>query len=125
MSTVVSTSSAPAAIGPYSQAIKTDSLIFTSGCIPLDPVSMKVVEGGVEEQTTQALKNLSEVLKASGSDTQKVVKTTVFLQSLGDFAKVNAIYAAHFAPNKPARSCVEVAKLPLGVLVEIEAIATL
>ncbi|KAL8287379.1 hypothetical protein RQP46_003831 [Phenoliferia psychrophenolica] len=120
----VATENAPSAIGPYSQAIKTDSLIFLSGCIPLDPATMKVVDGGVEEQTTQALKNLSAVVEAAGSDLSKVVKTTVFLQSLGDFAKVNAIYAAHFAPYKPARSCVEVAKLPLGVLVEIEAIAT-
>ncbi|KAM0751344.1 YjgF-like protein [Meredithblackwellia eburnea MCA 4105] len=121
--TTTATPNAPSAIGPYSQAITANGFTFLSGCIPLDPATMKVVDGGIEEQTTQVLKNLTAVVEASGSDLSKVVKVTVFLQSLGDFAKVNALYAAHFEPYKPARSCVEVAKLPLGVLVEIEAIA--
>ncbi|BGP41819.1 hypothetical protein JCM10450v2_005886 [Rhodotorula kratochvilovae] len=121
----VHTTSAPAAVGPYSQAIKTDSLVFLSGCIPLVPETMKVVEGGVEEQTEQAFKNFQAVLEASGCKLTDVAKTTVFLQSLGDFAAVNAIYSRIFGDHKPARSCVEVAKLPLGVLVEVEAIAVL
>ncbi|GAA6003576.1 RidA family protein [Rhodotorula paludigena] len=119
----VSTASAPSAVGPYSQAIKTDSLVFLSGCIPLVPETMKVVEGGVEEQTEQALKNFQAVLAASGCQISDVAKTTVFLQDLGHFAQVNAIYARVFGDHKPARSCVEVAKLPLGVLVEVEGIA--
>ncbi|TNY18419.1 YjgF-like protein [Rhodotorula diobovata] len=121
----VHTASAPAAVGPYSQAIKTDSLVFLSGCIPLVPETMKVVEGGIEEQTEQAFRNFQAVLKESGCALTDVAKTTVFLQSLGDFAAVNAIYARIFGEHKPARSCVEVAKLPLGVLFEIEAIAVL
>ncbi|GAA5877027.1 hypothetical protein JCM1840_007100 [Sporobolomyces johnsonii] len=116
----VATQNAPSAVGPYSQALKTDSLIFLSGCIPLNPQTMKVVEGGVEEQTEQALKNLTAVVEASGSKLSHVVKTTVFLQSM-----VNAVYTKHFGDYKPARSCVEVARLPLGVLVEVEAIAVL
>ncbi|EMS22849.1 translation inhibitor endoribonuclease [Rhodotorula toruloides NP11] len=122
---VVSTSNAPSAVGPYSQAIKTDSLVFVSGCVPLVPETMKVVEGGIEEQTEQAFKNFQAVVEASGCKLTDVVKTTVFLQSLGDFAKVNAIYSRIFGEHKPARSCVEVAKLPLGVLFEIEGIAQL
>ncbi|GAA5939029.1 hypothetical protein JCM1841_001563 [Sporobolomyces salmonicolor] len=116
----VATPNAPSAVGPYSQALKTDSLVFLSGCIPLNPQTMKVVEGGVEEQTEQALKNLTAVVEASGSKLSHVVKTTVFLQSM-----VNAVYTKHFGDYKPARSCVEVARLPLGVLVEVEAIAAL
>ncbi|GAA6063257.1 hypothetical protein JCM10212_004991 [Sporobolomyces blumeae] len=119
----VSTENAPAALGPYSQAIKTDSLVFCSGCIPLDPATMKVVEGGVEEQAEQALKNLTAVVEAAGSGLDHVVKTTVFLKNMDDFAKINAVYAKHFGSAKPARSCVEVARLPLGVLFEIEAVA--
>ncbi|GAA5961700.1 hypothetical protein JCM5350_003449 [Sporobolomyces pararoseus] len=121
--TTVSTPKAPSAVGPYSQAIKTDSLIFCSGCVPLVPETMKVIEGGVEEQTEQAMKNLTNVVEAAGSDLSHVVKTTVFLKNMDDFAKVNAIYTKHFGDAKPARSCVEVARLPLGVLFEIEAIA--
>ncbi|KAM0790283.1 hypothetical protein ACM66B_005585 [Microbotryomycetes sp. NB124-2] len=132
--TTVSTPNAPSAVGPYSQAIKTDSLVFVSGCVPLVPETMKVIEGDVQDQTRQALKNLTAVVEASGSSLDKVVKTTSFKawQVLldddnglrNDFAKVNEIYAGVF-PHKPARSCVEVAKLPLGVLVEVECIATL
>ncbi|KAL5519380.1 hypothetical protein ACEPAH_1063 [Sanghuangporus vaninii] len=119
----VSTSNAPGAVGPYSQAIKTGNLVFVSGCVPLSPSTGKVVEGGVEEHAKQALANLKAVVEASGSSVDKVAKTTVFLQSMDDFAKINAIYADFFGSHKPARSCVEVAKLPLGVLFEIEAIA--
>jgi len=119
----VSTQNAPQAIGPYSQAIKANGFIFVSGCIPLDPKSMTVVEGGIKEQTTQVLANLREVVKASGSEVSKVVKTTVFLKSMEDFATVNGIYAAFFGDHRPARSAVEVSRLPKDVLVEVECIA--
>lgn len=121
----VSTANAPAAIGPYSQAIKAGDLLFCSGCIPLDPTSMQVVEGGIEAQTKQALKNLTSVVEAGGSELGKVVKTTVFLKSMNDFVTVNGIYEATFGSHKPARSAVEVARLPKDVLVEIECIASL
>ncbi|TFK42063.1 Endoribonuclease L-PSP/chorismate mutase-like protein, partial [Crucibulum laeve] len=114
---------APAAIGPYSQAIKVGDLLFASGCIPLDPSTMQVVEGGVEAQTEQALKNLKAVVEAGGSELGKVVKTTVFLKSMNDFVTVNGIYEKFFGNHKPARSAVEVARLPKDVLVEIECIA--
>jgi len=122
---IVSTSDAPAAIGPYSQAIKTGDLLFCSGCIPLDPATMDVVNGGVVEQTEQALKNLKAVVEAGGSELGKVVKTTVFLKSMNDFITVNGIYAKFFGDHKPARSAVEVARLPKDVLVEVEAIVSL
>ncbi|KAJ6469630.1 Endoribonuclease L-PSP/chorismate mutase-like protein [Mycena vitilis] len=122
---IVSTPNAPSAVGPYSQAIKLGDLLFCSGCIPLDPKTSEVVSGGVEEQTEQAMKNLQAVLEAGGSELNKVVKTTVFLKSMGDFAVVNGIYARVFGDHKPARSCVEVARLPKDVLFEIEAIASL
>ncbi|KAF9444428.1 YjgF-like protein [Macrolepiota fuliginosa MF-IS2] len=122
---IISTSQAPAAIGPYSQAIKVGSLLFCSGCIPLIPETMQVIEGGVEEQTRQALKNLKAVIEASGSELGKVVKTTVFLKDMNDFVAVNGIYANFFGDHKPARSAVEVARLPKDVLVEVEAIASL
>ncbi|KAK0433578.1 Endoribonuclease L-PSP/chorismate mutase-like protein [Armillaria borealis] len=117
--TTVSTAS------PYSQAIKAGDLLFCSGCIPLDPTSMQVVEGGIEAQTKQALKNLASVVEAGGSELGKVVKTTVFLKSMNDFVTVNGIYEATFGSHKPARSAVEVARLPKDVLVEVECIASL
>jgi 2-iminobutanoate/2-iminopropanoate deaminase len=123
----VSTSKAPAAIGPYSQAIVLGDLIYTSGQIPLDPASGQMVEGGIQEQTTQVLKNLQAVLARADSDLKKVVKTTVFLKNMGDFAAMNEIYATYLAPEgavPPARSTVEVARLPKDALVEIEVIAT-
>ncbi|MEN9529287.1 MAG: hypothetical protein RI932_1160 [Pseudomonadota bacterium] len=120
---VVHTETAPKAIGPYSQAITLGDMVFCSGQIPLDPVSMQIVGTDIATQTTQVLKNLSEVLKASGSDLGKVVKTTVFLKNFNDFQTMNSIYEAQFADNKPARSTVEVARLPRDVLVEIECIA--
>ncbi|KAE8255027.1 hypothetical protein A4X13_0g3185 [Tilletia indica] len=120
---VASTDKAPKAIGPYSQATIHNGLVFCSGCIPFDPVKMECVEGGIEAQTQRALDNLFAVLEASGSDKSHVLKTTVFLKDMNDFAKVNGVYEAAFAPYKPARSAVEVARLPRDVLVEVEAIA--
>ena len=119
---IIQTKNAPAAIGPYSQAIVTDGMIYTSGQIPLLPETGALLEGGIVEQTEQIIKNLSAVLEAAGSDLAKVVKTTCFLQNMGDFAAFNAVYEKHFT-GKPARSCVEVAALPKGALVEIEVIA--
>ncbi|KAK0555843.1 hypothetical protein OC845_000100 [Tilletia horrida] len=117
------TDKAPKAIGPYSQSTIYNGLVFCSGNIPFDPVTMQTVEGGVEEQTEQALKNMFAVLEASGSDKSHVLKTTVFLKNMDDFVKVNGVYERLFAPYKPARSAVEVARLPRDVLVEIESIA--
>ena len=120
----ISTAAAPQAIGPYSQAIVVDKLVFCSGCIPLNPVSMTVETQGIEEQTAQVLKNMTAVLEAAGSDLKKVAKTTVFLKDMGDFQKMNGVYDRFFDGHKPARSTIQVAKLPLDVLVEIECIAT-
>jgi len=123
--TLIFTSNAPGAVGPYSQAIKFRDLLFVSGNIPLNPVTGEIVAGGVEEQAEQVLKNLRAVVEASGSDLGKVVKTTVFLKSMNDFAVVNRIYEQAFGNHKPARSAVEVSRLPKDVLVEIECIAGL
>ena len=120
---VVKAEKAPAAIGPYSQAINSDCFIFTSGQIGVDPATGNFVEGGIEGQTRQVLTNLQFVLEAAGSDLDHVIKTTVFLQDMNDFARMNAIYAEFFPTNPPARSTVEVASLPKGALVEIETIA--
>ena len=120
---IISTPNAPAAIGPYSQAVKAGGFLYLSGQIPLDPQTMAVVPGCVACQTEQALKNMSAVLESQGLTTDDVVKTTVFLADMNDFAKINAIYAAAFGANKPARSCVEVSKLPKDGLFEIEAVA--
>lgn len=125
MREVVSTVNAPAAIGPYSQAIKLGNLVFTSGQIPIDPTSGQLVYGPVDIQTHQVLKNLQAVLEAAGAGLDTVVKTTVFIKDMNDFAKVNEVYATFFTAAPPARSCVEVARLPKDVLVEIEAIAHL
>jgi len=120
---IVSTEKAPKAIGPYSQAIRTEGLVFTAGQVGLDPVTMNIVEGGVEAQTRQVLTNLKHVLDATDSGLKFVVKTTVFLQDMNDFAAMNAIYAEFFPENPPARSTVAVASLPKGALVEIECVA--
>ena len=122
---VVATDAAPKAIGPYCQAICQEGLVYCSGQIPLDPTSMQVVPGGIEAQTEQVLKNVGAVLKAAGSDLSKELKTTVFLRNLADFAKMNGIYERAFSGHTPARSTVEVARLPLDVLIEIECIAAL
>jgi 2-iminobutanoate/2-iminopropanoate deaminase len=122
----VSTKSAPAAIGPYSQAVHIGDFLYTSGQVGLDPATGALVEGGIETQTTRVLDNLKAVLEAAGTDFAHVVKTTVFLKNMGDFAAMNAIYGKYFAPEgivAPARSTVEVARLPKDALVEIEAIA--
>ena len=120
---VIHTDKAPKAIGPYSQAIRTDAMVYTAGQIGFDPTTMEIVAGGVEEQTRQALTNLKTILEASGSSLEHVVKTLVFLQDMADFPKMNAIYAEYFPENPPARSTVQVAALPKGALVEIEAVA--
>ena len=120
---IVSTDKAPKAIGPYSQAICIEGLVFTAGQVGLDPATMELVEGGVEVQTRQVLTNLSHVLESADSGLNFVIKTTVFLQSMGDFAAMNAVYAEFFPENPPARSTVQVAGLPKGALVEIECLA--
>jgi 2-iminobutanoate/2-iminopropanoate deaminase len=122
---IVSTEKAPKAIGPYSQAIRTENLLFTAGQVGLDPMSMELVEGGIEAQTRQVLTNLKHVLETGDSGLKFVVKTTVFLQDMNDFTKMNAIYAEFFPENPPARSTVQVAGLPKGALVEIECVALL
>lgn len=120
----VATKEAPAAIGPYSQGITVGEMVFTSGQIPINPATGEIPTG-VQAQAEQALKNVSKVLEAAGASMDKVVKTTVFIQNMDDFAAINEIYAKFFTEPYPARSCVEVAKLPKGVLLEVEAIATL
>lgn len=119
---IIQTKNAPAAIGPYSQGMTVGNLVFTSGQIPINPENSQIVDGGIEKQAEQSCKNVGEILKASGSDFSKVVKTTCFLKNMSDFAKFNEVYEKYFI-SKPARSCVEVAKLPKDVLCEIEAIA--
>lgn len=118
----VFTNNAPAAIGPYSQAMISGDMLYTSGQIPVDPATGAIVEGGIEAQAEQVMKNLAAVLEAAGTTFDKVVKTTCFLQSMDDFAAFNAVYAKYFV-SLPARSCVEVAKLPKAVLCEVELIA--
>lgn len=119
----VKTTKAPQAIGPYSQAVKAGNFVFCSGQIPLDPATMTVVEGGVGVQTRRVLENLAAVLDAAGSSLEKVVKTTVFLKDMNNFAEMNGVYGEFFKDNPPARATVEVARLPKDVLVEIEVIA--
>lgn len=121
---IVSTPDAPAAIGPYSQAIAVDGLLFTSGQIPLDAAG-QLVDGGIEAQTEQVMKNLAAVVAAAGATLANVVKTTVFLADMNEFAAFNAVYAKHFGEHKPARSTVQVARLPRDVKVEVEAIVHL
>jgi 2-iminobutanoate/2-iminopropanoate deaminase len=119
----IQTDRAPQAIGPYSQAIKANGFIFASGQIPLDPSTMRIVEGGVEEQTGQVLDNLKAVLEAAGSSLDRVVKTTVYLADMNEFAAMNEIYAKYFGATKPARATVQVARLPRDVRVEIDVVA--
>lgn len=119
----IHTDNAPAAIGPYSQAIEVNGFVFASGQIPLDPKTGTFVEGGIKEQTWQALTNASSILKAAGTDLAHVVKTTVYLDSMDDFAAMNEVYAEFFSHPFPARSAVAVKKLPKGALVEVEVLA--
>ncbi len=122
MKKVISTTKAPAAIGPYSQAIDAGSMVFTSGIIPVVPETGEIPEGSVS-QARQAFKNLSNLLEAAGSSMDKVIKTTVFIKEMNDFAAINEVYAEYFNEPYPSRSCVEVARLPKDVMIEIEAIA--
>ncbi|KAH7101448.1 Endoribonuclease L-PSP/chorismate mutase-like protein [Auriculariales sp. MPI-PUGE-AT-0066] len=121
--TPVISASAPAAIGPYSQALKANGFVFISGCIPLDPATKDIVPGDVVAQTKQALKNLKAVVEASGSSVDKIVKTLVFVKDMNDFARINEVYGEFFGEHKPARSLVEVSRMPKDVLFEIEAVA--
>ncbi|MGN0495822.1 MAG: RidA family protein [Lachnospiraceae bacterium] len=123
MKQVVSTKKAPAAIGPYSQAIVVDNMVFTSGVVPIDPETGNVVEGDIKVQATRVFESMKALLEASGSSCEDVVKTTVFIKDMNDFAALNEIYATYFTGDFPARSCVEVARLPKDVLLEMEAIA--
>jgi 2-iminobutanoate/2-iminopropanoate deaminase len=120
---IIQTDKAPDAIGPYSQAVRTENMVYTAGQIGLDPATMELVSGGIEAETRQVLTNLKHVLEAANSGLNYVVKTTVFLRNMGEFSKMNAVYAEFFPENPPARSAVEVAALPKGVAVEIEAVA--
>lgn len=123
MMDTVSTDKAPGAIGPYSQAVKAGGMVFCSGQIPIDPATGEFVSGDVAEQTEQVLKNLSAVLGAAGASLNRVVKTTVFLADMGDFAAMNEVYGRYFSENKPARATVQAARLPRDAKVEIECIA--
>ena len=121
MQKVISTDKAPGAIGPYSQAIEVNGMVFTSGVIPVDPAT-GVIPEGVEAQATQAFTNLTNLVEASGAAMSQVVKTTVFIKEMNDFGKINEIYAKFFKEPYPSRSCVEVARLPKDVLLEVQAI---
>lgn len=120
--TGISTKNAPAAIGPYSQAIEVNGMIYTSGMIPINPQTGELVSGTVEEQAKQAFSNLKALVEAAGSSMDHVVKTVVFIKNMDDFAKINAIYETYFEKPYPARSCVEVARLPKDVALEVEAV---
>ena len=124
MRQAVSTPTAPAAIGPYSQAIVAGTMLFLSGQIPLDPATGNLVAGGIEPQTHQVFKNIGEILKAAGASFDQVVSATVYVADLGDFAKVNEIYATYFSSPAPARATVQVARLPKDALVEIQVVAS-
>lgn len=119
----VSTKDAPAAIGPYSQAVIAGPLVSTSGQLPMDPITGEIVSGDIEDQTRQSLTNLKAVLTEAGSSLEKVIKTTVFIMDMNEFSKINGVYASFFPGQAPARSCVEVSCLPKNASIEIEAIA--
>ena len=122
MKNVIRTDKAPAAIGPYSQAIEVNNMVFTSGVIPVDPATGNIPEGS-QAQAEQAFKNLSNLLEAAGTSTANVIKTTVFIKEMNDFGAINEVYAKYFPEPYPSRSCVEVARLPKDVMLEVEAIA--
>ena len=121
---IIQTNLAPAAIGPYSQAIRIGDFLYTSGQIALDPESGMFLSGEIEEETEQTLKNISAILQADGLNLENVIKTTVYLSDLSDFARMNQVYEKFFSKNKPARACVQVAALPKGAKIEIDAIAS-
>ncbi len=123
MKNVIKTDKAPQAIGPYSQAIEVNGMVYTSGVVPIDPATGEVVEGDIKVQATRVFDSMKALLEAAGSSCEDVVKTTVFIKDMNDFAALNEIYATYFTGNFPARSCVEVARLPKDVLIEMEAIA--
>jgi 2-iminobutanoate/2-iminopropanoate deaminase len=123
MREVISTAGAPKAIGPYSQAIRANGFVFTSGQVAIDPATQQVISGGIAEQTDRVLKNVAAILQASGSSLEQVVRCTVFLKNMGDFSAMNEVYGGYFKQSPPARSTVEVARLPKDVLVEIDTIA--
>ena len=123
MKNIISTEKAPKAIGPYSQAAEVNGIIYTSGVIPINPETNELVTGDIATQAKQAIGNLVALLNAAGSSAEDVIKTTVFIKDMNDFAAINEIYSTFFTTNYPARSCVEVARLPKDVLIEIEAIA--
>ncbi len=123
MKTIISTKNAPAAIGPYSQGVKINGMVYTAGQIAIDPTIGKVVQGDISEQAEQVMKNLRAILKKAGCEMKDVVKTTCFLKSMDDFEAFNKVYGKYFTEDKPARSCVAVKTLPKDVLVEVEAIA--
>ena len=125
MKEVISTGDAPKAIGPYSQAVRVNGFVFTSGQVAIDPVTQQVITGDVAAQTERVLKNVANILTAAGSGLEKVIKTTVYLKNMNDFTAMNEVYGRHFTENPPARSTVEVARLPKDVLVEIDAVAIL
>ena len=122
---VIHTNDAPAAIGPYSQAIKAGNMLFISGQGPFNPKTMEIVDGDVKAQTSQVLKNIDAILKEAGVSFSNVVKTTVFIKDMEDFSEINEVYVEYFGEHKPARSCVEVARLPKDIKVEIELIVVL
>lgn len=122
---IISTKNAPAAIGPYSQGVKIGNLIFTSGQLPIDMATGELVTGDVRKATEASIKNVSAILEAQGSSLDKVVKTVVFVKDMNDFSAVNEVYSKFFTNNQPARSCVQVAKLPKDALVEIEVVAAI
>lgn len=123
MKNVIKTDKAPQAIGPYSQAIEVNGMVYTSGVVPIDPATGNVVEGDIKVQATRVFDSMKALLEAAGSSCEDVVKTTVFIKDMNDFAALNEIYAEYFTDDFPARSCVEVARLPKDVLIEMEAIA--
>jgi 2-iminobutanoate/2-iminopropanoate deaminase len=120
---IVATTNAPGAVGPYSQGVRTDQLVFTAGQVPLDPATGTLVTGPIEDQTRRVLDNIRAVLEAAGTSLDRVVKMTVFMTDLGDFKRMNAVYAEYFPDAPPARSAVQVGALPLGAEIEMEAVA--
>lgn len=121
--TIIKTDKAPAAIGPYSQAVEVNGVIYTSGVVPIDPATGQVVEGDIKVQAKRVFESMKELLKAAGSNMDSVVKTTVFIKDMNDFAALNEVYASYFTGDFPARSCVEVARLPKDVLIEMEVVS--